>query len=318
MEETISLQEIFKLLKKKAVLIASMFFVGIGLSALITFFVITPKYSAGAQLIATSKNTDSVSTDNINSNLMMINTYKDFIKGRVVTEAASKELAKEIGFTGTSEDVKNMINVEQTQSSQMFTIVVTSENPKEAATVANVVANIFKDEAGEYTDADKVSVISEAETPKNPVSPNKTVNLALGGILGIIIGVGLALLSQLFNRTIKSTDFVTENLGISILGQIPLMDGKDIKDLKKGQPKALADASQLSENIASEFSFDDEVDGLDQDLTRISSGRNVDDTIDLSDRLAQFQINEIDLSDMDHTDNRKSRDSVTNMSRRSR
>ena len=319
MEETISLQEIFSLLKKKAALIISMFFIGIGISAIITFLVITPKYSATSQLIATSHNKDnSVSTDNINSNLMMINTYKDFIKGRVVTEAASKELAKEIGFTGTSETVKNMISVEQTQSSQMFTIVVTSEDPNEAATVANVVANIFKDEAGEYTDADKVSVISEAETPKNPVSPNKTVNLAIGGILGLIIGVGLALLSQLFNRTIKSTDFVTENLGISILGQIPIMDGKELKDLKKGQPKALAAASQLSDTIDSEFSFDDEVDGLDQDMTRIASGRSVDDTIDLSEKLSQFKINEIDLSDMEQTDNRKSRHSVTNMSRRSR
>ena len=83
MEETVSLQEIFNLLKKKATLIVSMFFVGIGIAAILTLFVITPKYNATSQLIATSTNKDSnVSTDNINSNLMMINTYKDFIKGK--------------------------------------------------------------------------------------------------------------------------------------------------------------------------------------------------------------------------------------------
>ena len=112
MEETVSLQEIFSLLKKKATLILSMFIIGIGISAIITLFFITPKYSATSQLIATSQNKDNnVSTDNINSNLMMINTYKDFIKGKVVMDTAREQLEKEIGFKGSSDDIKNMISV---------------------------------------------------------------------------------------------------------------------------------------------------------------------------------------------------------------
>ena len=311
MEETVSLQEIFNLLKKKATLILSMFFIGIGISAIITLFFITPKYSATSQLIATSQNKDNnVSTDNINSNLMMINTYKDFIKGKVVMDTAREQLEKEIGFKGTSDDIKNMINVEQTQSSQMFSIVVTSEDPKEAATVANVVASIFKQEAGEYTEADKVSIISEAEPSSNPVSPNKKVNMAIGGVLGLIVGVGLALLSQLFNRTVKSPEYVTETAGIPILGHIPLMSDKDLKEIRRHQASALKSVNLSTESIDDTFNLDDGVDGLDQDLSRISDGRNLEDTIDLS----ELKINHIDLDDMGSENN----DSVSGISRRSR
>ncbi|MBO0477438.1 tyrosine protein kinase [Vagococcus sp. DIV0080] len=311
MEETVSLQEIFSLLKKKATLILSMFFIGIGISAIITLFFITPKYSATSQLIATSQNKDNnVSTDNINSNLMMINTYKDFIKGKVVMDTAREQLEKEIGFKGSSDDIKNMISVEQTQSSQMFSIVVTSEDPKEAATVANVVASIFKQEAGEYTEADKVSIISEAEPSSKPVSPNKKVNMAIGGVLGLIVGVGLALLSQLFNRTVKSPEYVTETVGIPILGHIPLMSDKDLKEIRRHQASALKSVNLSTESIDDTFNLDDGVDGLDQDLSRISEGRNLEDTIDLS----ELKINHIDLDDMGSENN----DSVSGISRRSR
>lgn len=299
MEETISLQEIFTLLKKKAVLILSMFFVGIGISALITFMVITPKYSATSQLIATSQSKEnSTNTDSINSNLMMINTYKDFIKGRIVTETAREKLEKEHGFKGTADTIKNMISVEQTQQSQMFSIVVTSENPEEAATVANVVSEILKKEAKEYTDADKVSVISKAEVPINPVAPNKKLNLAIGGVLGLIIGIGLSLLSQLFNRTVKSIDYMTDQLNIPILGSIPLMDDKNTNEVRKKQWVALEDANSTIEGSSDhyEFDLDDEVDGLEADLTNLKKDVNLEETIDLS----ELNITKIDLTNLEN------------------
>lgn len=299
MEETISLQEIVTLLKKKAVLILSMFFIGIGVSALITFMVITPKYSATSQLIATSQSKEnSTNTDSINSNLMMINTYKDFIKGRVVTEAAREKLEQEIGFKGTADDIKNMITVEQTQQSQMFSIVVTSKKPEEAATVSNVVSEIFKQEAKEYTDADKVSVISKAEVPTNPVSPNKTINLIVGGILGLVIGISLSLLSQLFNRTVKSIDYISDQLSIPILGSIPLMDDKNIAEVRKKQWAALEDANSTIKGSSDhyEFDLDDEVDGLEVDFSNLNKDVNLEETIDLS----ELNITKIDLTNLEN------------------
>lgn len=273
MEETISLQDIFKLLKDKLFLILTMMFIGLGLSALVTFFVITPKYSASSELIATFQSKESnVNTDNINTNLMMINTYKDFIKGKVVTEEVQKELAETSGFEGTAEDIKNMVSVEQSQNSQMFTIKAISSNPKEAANVSNAVAETFQKQAGQYTDADKISIISPAEVATSPVSPNKTVNLAIGLVLGMIVGLGLALISEMLNREVKSEDFVTDVLELPVIGFVPMLEDKAIKGTKKNQVKALDDKNFVMD-LAEAEAYNVETDGLDQDLEAIESGR---------------------------------------------
>ena len=73
MEETISLKEIFEVLKKHIALIIVSMFIGVGLAGAITFFVITPQYSSRAQLIVTlpqNENTNSNLND-INYNLQM-------------------------------------------------------------------------------------------------------------------------------------------------------------------------------------------------------------------------------------------------------
>ena len=49
MEETISLKEIFEILRKHITTILISMFVGLALAGVATFFVITPKYSSQAQ-----------------------------------------------------------------------------------------------------------------------------------------------------------------------------------------------------------------------------------------------------------------------------
>lgn len=53
MEETISLKEIFETLRKHLVTISISMFAGLAISGIVTFFILTPKYSSQAQLIVT-------------------------------------------------------------------------------------------------------------------------------------------------------------------------------------------------------------------------------------------------------------------------
>ncbi|MGX7014868.1 YveK family protein [Vagococcus silagei] len=270
MEETISLQDVFKLLKQKILFVLTAMLLGLGVSAVLTFFVITPKYSATTQLIATMPASDNLNADSINTNLMMINTYKDFISGNVVTEEASEKLADKTSFKRTAPEIKEMVTVEQTQNSQMFSINVKSENPTEAAQLANIVAEIFQKEAKKYTNVDKVSIISEADRPDSPVSPNKLLNLAIGAVLGIIVGVGLAFLSELLNRTIKSENYIVEELGLPILGVIPKLERKEIVTYRKEQERAFKLGDFYVEEDAYSMN-NDLVDGLEQEANDLSS-----------------------------------------------
>jgi len=271
MEETVSLDEIFQLLKKNIGMIVSTMLLGVVVASVFSFFIITPKYSATTQLVVQTKGTNSnINTDNINSNLLLINTYKDLVTNKAVTEKASDQLAKN-GMTGiTEESLAKIISVEQNQNSQLFSIKAVTTNPIEAASIANTVAEVFQKEATKLTDTDtdKVSVASKATPNETPVSPNKKVNIAIGAALGLIVGIMIALMLELFNRTVKSEEYVSDVLDVPILGTLPLISDREMNEIRKLQRNAL-----INEDIFLEVSqrFEDtsninEVDGLDIDL----------------------------------------------------
>lgn len=86
MEETISLSELFEVIRKRVVLIIGLGLIGIALAAVMTFFFITPKYSASTEVLvnrATDPNATTQFAD-LQTDVQMINTYKDIIINDVI------------------------------------------------------------------------------------------------------------------------------------------------------------------------------------------------------------------------------------------
>ena len=71
-----------------------------------------------------------------------------------------------------------------------------------------------------------VSVVDRAMLPAAPIKPRPALNLALGLLLGLMAGVGLALLLEYLDDTIKSGEDVEQKLRLVQLGMVPKL-GKD-------------------------------------------------------------------------------------------
>ncbi len=65
-------------------------------------------------------------------------------------------------------------------------------------------------------------VVEQAKIPNNPISPKIALNLALGGILGAMLGVATALIIDARDRTLKTVQEIKDQLGYTLLGSIPL------------------------------------------------------------------------------------------------
>lgn len=230
MEETISLQDIFEILKKRWMLILASFFIAIGLTSIVTFFVMTPKYQASTQLTVTlPTNENGASVNDVNFNLQMMNTYKDFItQAQIVAEDARGRLEKSDGYTGSYKDIQNMIEVGQSPNSQMFEIKATSSQPELAMKVANTMTESFKEKAQEALSVDKISILSEATLPRQAISPNKKLNLLIGAVLGMMVGVGLAFILEMTDKTVKDERFIREILELPVLGKVPQMTSQEL------------------------------------------------------------------------------------------
>jgi receptor protein-tyrosine kinase len=84
-----------------------------------------------------------------------------------------------------------------------------------------LVSELETPSAGVRPDA-RVVVEQRASIPTKPVLPNPLRNIAIGLALGVLLGIGLALLRDLLDNTIKSQQTLEEVTGTSVVGFIPL------------------------------------------------------------------------------------------------
>lgn len=231
MEETLRLEDLVQILKKKVAWIVLTMVAGIGLAAGVTFFLITPKYDSTAQLIVQNQEAEGSSgnlQNDINGNVLMINTYKDMIKSDLVIDAVQKKLQDEYQYVYSNSGLKNSLEVEQAQNSQMFQITATSSEPRKAALIANITAITFQEKAEEVLAVSKVTITSEAGVSAKAVFPNNQLNLLIGSVVGMLIGVGLAFLIELVDKTMKDERFIVETLGLPVLGQVSEINPKEL------------------------------------------------------------------------------------------
>ncbi|MBO0472983.1 hypothetical protein IGL98_000818 [Enterococcus sp. DIV0840] len=228
MEETISLQELLGVLKKRIGLIIVSMFLGLGVAGILTYFVITPKYSSQAQLIVRLPQNETTNVNDINGNLQMINTYKDLIKSDTVMTEVQQRMKTEHQNDLSVEALGASISVNQSQNSQMFSIVSKVTDPIVAQNIANQTALVFQEQAKDMVNVDKITIISAATANVKPVSPNNKINLIIGLALGIVFGIAVAFILELFDKTIKDDGFVEDELGFTILGVVPNMTAKEL------------------------------------------------------------------------------------------
>ncbi len=66
-----------------------------------------------------------------------------------------------------------------------------------------------------------VEIMDHAEPGIRPVRPNKPLNIALGIIIGLVVGVGLAFFIEYLDTSVKTIDDVERSLQSPVLGVIP-------------------------------------------------------------------------------------------------
>jgi len=70
-------------------------------------------------------------------------------------------------------------------------------------------------------DQSNIAVLNPAIPPLKPTSPKILLNLILSLFLGTLLGTGFALLAEMLDRRLRTTEDVFDGLGLAVLAEIP-------------------------------------------------------------------------------------------------
>ena len=236
MNETISLQELFSILRKSLWRILALTIVAALISFAVSTFLIKPIYQAGTQILVTPKKqeNDVIDASQVQSSVTLVNTYRVIIKSPAILEKVQAEVKNAPDSIGA---LNNMITVESEQNSQVINVSVQNTDAALASNVANSVAKVFSEDITELMNVDNVKVLSVSGIPTAPVSPNILLNTVIAAVVGFLLGVGLAFLREVLDRRIRTEEQVQQILDLPVLGSIPDIDSKVFNASKKASKR---------------------------------------------------------------------------------
>lgn len=221
MEETIDLREYLFIIKKKLWIIGLSAIICGLISGIISFFVLDPVYEASTTLIVNkevdNEVTQMTTSDDLNFVQKLAVTYGEIIKSRTVVTSTIDRLK----LSETYEELAESITVTNVENTQIIKITVQNNNPVLAAKICNTIPQIFAKEATRVVKASDIQVIDKAQTPKNPIKPNKKMNIAIAMVLGVMGSIFIIFLLEALNTKVKSPKDVEEKLGIPVFGVVP-------------------------------------------------------------------------------------------------
>lgn len=231
MEETISLQDLFKTIKKRLALIIGLTFLAVVIAGIISYFFLTPIYQSSTQILVNQQKVEhqqqQYDSQDIQTNLQLINTYNVIIK----SPAILSKVIQNLDLDTTPAVLTDNITVTSEQNSQVVTISVQDPESFRAVDIANTTAAVFQEEIKTLMNVDNVNILSPAIQQENPspVKPNKMLNMAIAGVIGLMLGVGIAFLLEYLDTSIRKEQDVEELLQLPILGLIsPFPENKNV------------------------------------------------------------------------------------------
>lgn len=238
-EEEIDLSEIAYLLWGHILDIIGFLLGGAIIAFLITFFLISPKYTATAKMYILTSGTNSVvdlSALQISSQLKA--DYQELITSRSILEDVISGLNLQ---ETTVEDLEGMIAIENPADTRILNVSVTTTDPQMSADIANELVEQAKSYLPEIMKTDEPSVFEQAEVPESKSSPSIRRNVLIGAIGAAFVYMGYLVVRHLMDDTFKTPDEINKYYGVQPLAVIPEGKIKNLntkaRDKKKGKKK---------------------------------------------------------------------------------
>jgi capsular exopolysaccharide synthesis family protein len=210
--------------QKRWQIIAAVMLAVLATTGLATAF--SPKlYEAQTRLfVSTSGSSDSSALLSGSSfTQQRVKSYADVITTPTVLNPVIRSLKLDL----TAAKLGEQITATVPPDTVLIEVTVADTSPEVAARVADAVGRQFTRTVAELENISKgqsspvkVTIVTAPTVPTSPVSPKPARNLALGLLLGVLLGLGVALLRDLLDTTVKDEKDCSDVTDATVIGGI--------------------------------------------------------------------------------------------------
>lgn len=200
-------------------------------------FTRTPMYTATSELLATYRSSSGAAAgsagNELNSGASYINSQIQTYPQLVKTESVLQPVIDDLGLKSSVKELAATVTASNPSDTMLVDISVDNADPKSASTIANSVAEslkkqvtstLYSDEGDKIVSPVNLTVVQQAYVPASPSSPNVRMNLAVGVVCGLFLGVVMALARDLLDTRVRSDTDVTAVSGSPVLGALSRND----------------------------------------------------------------------------------------------
>lgn len=249
--EEFDLKKFAKLAWAKKVFIILIMIVSLGAGYFYSYTCVIPKYRSTTSFLlaqlADEKNEDGNTVADLSMTSTLIQPYISLLGSKRVVNKVIDNLGLNVSYSA----VKSMMGITQ-ENQAMIVLTVSNENAELAETIAKELAKVFVEEAQEIFQIENVNIIDAAERAYYPYNINHVKDLIIFGMLGAFLSCGLILLIYMLDTTVKEEEDL-EEVGLPILGTIPVFEKKLEKTIQKESSSQSADQGRRKFNKDNEI-----------------------------------------------------------------
>ena len=218
-EQEIDLLQLIKMLLMRWYVIAAAVVVIFGAVFFYAYTMTNDVYTTRGSIIvnAEAEGLNPVSAQQLSERL--VNTYAEI----AVSDRVIDSVINNLNLPYSPARIRNMITVTGVQNTSIVRLQITAEDPVEAQLILNefltVIENLSNDPT--FRNLEPIDVLDQAKLPLAPSGPNRLLYLAIGLVLGGMVGVFAVFMIEFFDKSVKTVADIEHKLGLRTLGIIP-------------------------------------------------------------------------------------------------
>src|SRR3954452_19773404 len=226
-EDHVELRDYLKVVRRRWRVIVTSLLVVVAIASIVTFRT-TPQYRSSSRLfVSTTEQSTSDAYQGGLFSIQRVSSYADLVNGQELAKRVIGDLKLNMDPAQLSKEISATV----VPATVILEVSATDSDPRQAQRIARTVAteltkfvSDLETPPGRRNAPIKASVVDSADLPTSPVSPQPVRNLGLAIVLGLLLGVGLAVIRELLDTSVKGAEDIAQITDTPVLGGI-LFDG---------------------------------------------------------------------------------------------